>query len=669
MANENQNVVYTRIQLKYDTFTQWKTKNPTLLEGEVAIATLAESKTTTTPDNGTHPVLMKVGPGAFNSLPWVSALAADVYAWAKKETPDWTDFPALPIEVVDTGTGKFITGVTYENDKITITRDDAVNSLTATDDDIVVLTVDKNKGDVTIDGKHKKYNKGGTTSDATGNATTAGSSVTIKVPTLKVDEYGHTEFTGETSHTITIPNEVAVGDGDITIAAGAGLATGGSFNVNQDSDKTITIAHADTSNVANVTAADRTYVKSLTFDDFGHVTAVTTGTETVVDTNTAHSHTKGNGTVVTDDGGIDGDVKVNLNIAMYLDDDKNIVIYDKDDTQKTALASMPASQFIKDGMLEDVEYNAANNTLTFTWNTDSGSKTDTVVLSDIIDPYVFSEGALIDIVQTGTNVTISHETIAAPTKSAGSGREYLTGVTTDGHGHITGYTTSTETVVDTNTTYDLKTETNTTKGIVVLDPSEGADDKVEFVGAGATKVTSDANNKVTITTDLSAYSTTEEMEDELDKKLNANGWVDNDDKNGWRFADDDQSHYTDLDITGMSIESNCRTAYFKADRLEMGNIATSDTVKITSFDVEVYDENYEKTSYSSTNIEFHDYTMNFPTERTGSGTLAIDEDFHAIAKSGSIYDVAEGSNANTGADKTAHPKYLIFNCGSATEVI
>ena len=43
-----------------------------------------------------------------------------------------------------------------------------------------------------------------------------------------------------------------------------------------------------------------------------------------------------------------------------------------------------ATPFIKDGMLENVEYNADNNTLTFTWNTASGLTTDEVVLSDII---------------------------------------------------------------------------------------------------------------------------------------------------------------------------------------------------------------------------------------------------------------------------------------------
>ena len=46
------------------------------------------------------------------------------------------------------------------------------------------------------------------------------------------------------------------------------------------------IGHDDTSSVSNLTASSRTYVDSLTFDDFGHVTAFTTSAETVVNTDT-----------------------------------------------------------------------------------------------------------------------------------------------------------------------------------------------------------------------------------------------------------------------------------------------------------------------------------------------------------------------------------------------
>lgn len=53
----------------------------------------------------------------------------------------------------------------------------------------------------------------------------------------------------------------------------------------------VTISHADTSSVSNLIGSGRTYVTGLTFDTFGHVTGVTTGTETVVDTNTTYDLT------------------------------------------------------------------------------------------------------------------------------------------------------------------------------------------------------------------------------------------------------------------------------------------------------------------------------------------------------------------------------------------
>ena len=94
-------VLNTRIQLKYDSCANWSSKNPLLKSGEVAIAHLATAQTTTTPDNGTHPVMFKVGPGNFNDLPWVSALAADVHGWAKKSEADFKTWVKSLIEVTD----------------------------------------------------------------------------------------------------------------------------------------------------------------------------------------------------------------------------------------------------------------------------------------------------------------------------------------------------------------------------------------------------------------------------------------------------------------------------------------------------------------------------------------------------------------------------------------
>lgn len=89
MANEK--IMNTRIQLKYDSYDNWLSHGSVILKaGEVAIAYLGPSHTDLpTPEgvNKTHPVLFKVGDGVttFANLPWASALAADVYAWAKQE--------------------------------------------------------------------------------------------------------------------------------------------------------------------------------------------------------------------------------------------------------------------------------------------------------------------------------------------------------------------------------------------------------------------------------------------------------------------------------------------------------------------------------------------------------------------------------------------------------
>ena len=65
--------------------------------------------------------------------------------------------------------------------------------------------------------------------------------------------------------------------------------------------------------------------------------------------------------------------------------------------------------------------------------------------SDIIaQKTVVAEGTKIDVTKSDNTYTVSHEAVDAPTETAGSGRKYLTGVTTDGYGHITGYTTATE---------------------------------------------------------------------------------------------------------------------------------------------------------------------------------------------------------------------------------
>lgn len=78
----------TRIALKYDSYSAWTSspgKDLILLKGEIGICEIPSTNATATTAPTT---LFKVGDGVntFENLRWSSALAADVYDWAKSET-------------------------------------------------------------------------------------------------------------------------------------------------------------------------------------------------------------------------------------------------------------------------------------------------------------------------------------------------------------------------------------------------------------------------------------------------------------------------------------------------------------------------------------------------------------------------------------------------------
>lgn len=78
-----ENILKSRIQLKYDTLTNWNSSNLVLKKGEVAIAEVPSAAS----NSGLTPpaIGIKVGDGqkTFIQLPWIQAVAGDVYDWAK----------------------------------------------------------------------------------------------------------------------------------------------------------------------------------------------------------------------------------------------------------------------------------------------------------------------------------------------------------------------------------------------------------------------------------------------------------------------------------------------------------------------------------------------------------------------------------------------------------
>lgn len=90
------------------------------------------------------------------------------------------------------------------------------------------------------------------------------------IPVLTIDSKGRV--------TSASTSAVVIGDGTMTVTAGAGLTGGGQVGTaNQTGASSVTISHADTSSVVNQSAATNTFISGITFDTYGHVQTIATG--------------------------------------------------------------------------------------------------------------------------------------------------------------------------------------------------------------------------------------------------------------------------------------------------------------------------------------------------------------------------------------------------------
>ena len=114
-----------------------------------------------------------------------------------------------------------------------------------------------------------------------------------------------------------------------------------------------------------------------------------------------------------------------------------------------------------------------------TWRPVDGVDNDATlkfVAGDKLDVAVANDGT----------ITYSHEAIDAPELLAENEqtRTYITAVETDGHGHITGYKTATENVVDTNTEYTFESQVESSSVYFNVTPdAEGATEQTVYVNA------------------------------------------------------------------------------------------------------------------------------------------------------------------------------------------
>ena len=89
--------IEARILLRYATYNQWMVSNEVLKVGEAAVCSFPNSHsledTNINPANTPPAIGIKIGDGIhpFRSLPWIQAIAADVYNWAKASSkPTYT---------------------------------------------------------------------------------------------------------------------------------------------------------------------------------------------------------------------------------------------------------------------------------------------------------------------------------------------------------------------------------------------------------------------------------------------------------------------------------------------------------------------------------------------------------------------------------------------------
>jgi hypothetical protein len=146
-----------------------------------------------------------------------------------------------------------------------------------------ITVTNTNTADITGVGAGAGMTGGGTNGDVTLNVI-GGNGITVAADEITTDDtYIKALFSGGTGITYSNGAISLTDTGYVTgVTAGSGLAGGGTSG-------TVTLTHADTSSQASVNNSGRTYIQDVTLDTYGHVTGLTSATETVVDTNTTYT--------------------------------------------------------------------------------------------------------------------------------------------------------------------------------------------------------------------------------------------------------------------------------------------------------------------------------------------------------------------------------------------
>lgn len=397
------NTIQTRIQLKYDTLAHWMSSTFVPMKGEVCIAEIPTGATASpdgnTLSNNPPAIGIKIGDGVaghtFSVLPWIQAIAGDVYGWAKAATkPTYTASEIENIDsyiagqIQDTDTQYRIQEGTGENAGKYFLQSKAKGANDSTYTTVSTIDLSSVQNALEFDGTY----------DASTNKVATQSTVTNAINGLTDTLTG----TPGAAKTITAFDEV---DGKITAT----------FSDIAIAESQVTNLTTDLAAKAPINSPDLT----------GTPTAPTAaaGTNTTQIATTAFVH----------------DAVAGLSGAMHYQGE-----VEADPTQTAPTGTYNAGDVVTYGNSEYV-YDGTN------WRElgDEGSyalKTTTVTGTDGLT----GGGAI------SSNQTISHAVpsgATASTKGTAGGRTYIQTITTDKFGHITDVATATETVTDTTYTF------------------------------------------------------------------------------------------------------------------------------------------------------------------------------------------------------------------------
>ena len=553
MAEKQLNV---RVQLKYDTYANWTTNNPVLKAGEMAIATIASGNTQEVNSVTPPQVLIKVGDGSshYNSLPFVSAKAADVYSWAKAETkPTYSASEITGLsdyisgEIQDTDTQYKIVKVSDYSYKL---QSKALNGTWADVDGSTIVIPDDTAAIEALQGLVGSTAVATQIANAINNLQTT--VIDKKVDSVKAGNASVVMGGTATAPTVAVQLDNTAGNA-IKLVSGKGLRVDIPEGHNQTikgngtafgADDAIDFVSAD----ANLTVTADTSAKKITLKSNNQ--RIKSGTTTFGDDATINIVGGGgiqvnpsasdnsimilgtfvdtNQTVKAGDvtfGSIDAvDFVAGTNMGTVVGDasKKTITINGKDWTQDitsavnaVATAAMEfkgATSVIPIGDLRKGDTYKVAGAFTVPASGDAEGKGfsakvgDTIVYDgskwylipsgdDIEDTwrpitgvdndaslsFVFGSNITGAVAKDG-KVTITHSPIGTPTGTTTTSRNYINGITTDGYGHITGFTTHQETDQDLSNFKTKQTAVSET----------GAADKT-------LKISQNANGEVTAT--------------------------------------------------------------------------------------------------------------------------------------------------------------------------